>query len=94
VLVTGMHWDRLPPQLGYGSGVTCWRRLRDWTTAGVWDRLHELLLAELHATERIDWSRAAADGSHVRAKRCLCASSGGCVCSSLVGKQALIDDVG
>jgi transposase len=69
VLVTGMRWDRLPPQLGYGSGVTCWRRLRDWTTAGVWDRLHELLLAELHAAGRIDWSRAAADGSHVRAKR-------------------------
>jgi transposase len=35
--------------------VTCWRRLRDWTTAGVWDRLHELLLAELHAAGRIDW---------------------------------------
>jgi transposase len=73
VLVTGMRWDRLPPQLRYGSGVTCWRRLRDWTTAGVqsgvWDRLHELLLAELHAAGRIDWSRAAADGSHVRAKR-------------------------
>ena len=69
VLVTGMRWDRLPPQLGYGSGVTCWRRLRDWTAAGVWDRLHELLLAELHAAGRIDWSRAAVDGSHVRAKR-------------------------
>src|SRR3954470_13318966 len=23
VLVTGVRWDRLPPQLGYGSGVTC-----------------------------------------------------------------------
>src|SRR5688500_10047998 len=58
VLVTRMRWDRLPSQLGYGSGVMCWRRLRDWTTAGVWDRLHELLLAELHAAGRIDWSRA------------------------------------
>ena len=69
VLVTGMRWDRLPVQLGYGSGVTCWRRLRAWTQAGVWDRLHELLLAELHGLGRIDWSRAAADASHIRAKR-------------------------
>jgi hypothetical protein len=41
--------------------MTCWRRLRDWQTAGVWDRLHALLLAELHAADRIDWSRAVAD---------------------------------
>jgi transposase len=69
VLLTGISWVDLPQQLGYGSGMTCWRRLRDWTTAGVWDQLHALLLAELHAAEQIDWSRAAADGSHVRAKR-------------------------
>ena len=103
VLVTGMRWDRLPPQLGYGSGVTCWRRLRDWATAGVWDALHELLLAlllaelhatELHATGRIDWSRAAVDGSHVRAKRRLCVSSVRRVGTALVGDQALIDDIG
>jgi transposase len=69
VLVTGMRWDRLPVQLGYGSGVTCWRRLRDWTQAGVWDRLHELLLAELHSTGKIDWTRAAVDASQIRSKR-------------------------
>jgi transposase len=49
VLWTGIRWDRLPQQLGYGSGMTCWRRLRDWQQAGVWERLHALLLAELHA---------------------------------------------
>jgi len=69
VLLTGISWVDLPQQLGYGSGMTCWRRLRDWTTAGVWDQLHVLLLAELHAAGQIDWSRAAVDGSHVRAKR-------------------------
>jgi transposase len=69
VLLTGITWHDLPQQLGYGSGMTCWRRLRDWHAAGVWDQLHQLLLAELHAADRIDWSRAAADGSHVRAKR-------------------------
>jgi transposase len=69
VLLTGISWADLPQQLGCGSGMTCWRRLRDWTTAGAWDQLHTLLLAELHAADQIDWSRAAADGSHVRAKR-------------------------
>ena len=47
--------------------MTCWRRLREWQQAGVWQRLHELLLAKLHEAERIDWSRAAIDSSHVRA---------------------------
>jgi transposase len=49
--------------------MTCWRRLRDWPAAGVWEQLHALLLAELHAAGRIDWSRAVADSSHIRAKR-------------------------
>lgn len=67
VLYTGIPWEFLPQELGYGSGMTCWRRLRDWQQAGVWQRLHELLLAKLHAAGGIDWSRAAVDGSHVRA---------------------------
>lgn len=67
VLYTGMPWEFLPQEMGYGSGMTCWRRLREWTEAGVWQRLHEVLLAKLHAAGHIDWSRAAVDGSHVRA---------------------------
>ena len=67
VLLTGIRWTDLPQQLGYGSGMTCWRRLRDWTEAGVWDRLHALLLAQLRAAGRLDLARAVADGSHVRA---------------------------
>jgi len=67
VLYTAIPWEFLPQELGYGSGMTCWRRLRDWTEAGVWQQLHELLLAELHAANQLDWSRAAVDGSHVRA---------------------------
>ena len=45
VLSTGIGWERLPQELGWGSGMTCWRRLRDWQEAGVWDRLHAALLA-------------------------------------------------
>jgi transposase len=69
VLYTGIRWEFLPQELGFGSGMTCWRRLRDWNKAGVWRRLHELLLAELRAADLLDFSRAAVDGSHVRAMK-------------------------
>ena len=59
VLKTGIPWEMLPQELGCGSGVTCWRRLRDWQEAGVWDRLHRALLDRLGEADRIDWSRAA-----------------------------------
>lgn len=36
VLRTGVPWEDLPLELRYGSGMTCWRRLRDWQAAGVW----------------------------------------------------------
>jgi transposase len=69
VLHTGIGWEHLPQELGFGCGMTAWRRLRDWQQAGVWDRLHAVLLAELHAAGEIDWSRAVADASHVQAKK-------------------------
>ena len=47
VLQTGIPWEYLPQEMGCGSGMTCWRRLREWQQAGVWQRLHELLLAKL-----------------------------------------------
>ena len=67
MLVTGVGWEHLPRELGYGSGMTCWRRLRDWNAAGVWDRLHQILLGELREANQLDWSRALVDSSHVRA---------------------------
>ena len=67
VLHTGIAWEDLPREYGYGSGVTCWRRLRNWQQAGVWDALHQRLLVKLNAAGKIDWSRAAADASHIRA---------------------------
>ena len=67
VLQTGIPWEYLPREMGCGSGVTCWRRLREWQDAGVWRRLHELLLARLHRADLIDWERAVVDSSHVRA---------------------------
>src|ERR1043166_5426993 len=67
VLQTGIPWEYLPKEMGCGSGMTCWRRLHEWQQAGVWQRLHEVLLARLRAADRIDWSRAVIDSSHVRA---------------------------
>jgi transposase len=49
VLQSGIPWEMLPQEMGYGSGMSCWRRLRDWQQASVWGRLHELLLAKLRA---------------------------------------------
>ncbi len=67
VLHTGIAWEDLPKEYGYGSGVTCWRRLRDWQALGVWEALHQRLLTKLNAAGAIDWSRASVDGSHIRA---------------------------
>ena len=53
VLHTGIGWEHLPQELGFGCGMTAWRRLRAWQQAGVWERLHALLLAELHAAELV-----------------------------------------
>ena len=69
VLHTGIGWEHLPQELGFGCGMTAWRRLRAWQQAGVWDRLHELLLAELHAADQLEWERAIADSSHLQAKK-------------------------
>lgn len=67
VLKTGIGWEDLPAEMGCGSGMTCWRRLRDWHAAGVFDRLHELLLARLREAGCIDWSHVVVDSSSVRA---------------------------
>jgi transposase len=69
VLKTGIPWEYLPRELGCGSGMTCWRRLRDWQVAGVWHRLHQVLLERLAAAEQLDWSRASLDSDSVPAKR-------------------------
>ena len=67
VLRSGIPWEMLPQEMGCGSGMTCWRRLREWQAAGVWERLHRVLLDRLRAADQIDWSRAVADSASVRA---------------------------
>jgi transposase len=67
VLKSGIPWEMLPQEMGCGSGMTCWRRLRDWQAAGVWQRLHHLLLNRLGETDQIDWERAALDSASLPA---------------------------
>jgi transposase len=67
VLRSGIPWQMLPQELGGGSGMTCWRRLRDWQQAGVWDLIHFALLDWLARNDQIDWSRAVVDSCSVRA---------------------------
>ena len=69
VLKSGIPWEMLPQEMGCGSGSTCWRRLRDWQEAGVWEKLHRVLLDRLGEADRIDWERASLDSASVPAKR-------------------------
>ncbi|WP_307134831.1 transposase [Streptomyces aurantiacus] len=69
VLYTGIGWEDLPQELGFGSGMTCWRRIKRWINAGVFDDLHRILLAQLNAANEIDWSRAVIGGSHIDTKK-------------------------
>jgi transposase len=67
VLKTGIGWEYLPLEMGCGSGMTCWRRLRDWQRRGIWTKVHRLLLNKLREADKIDWSRAVVDSMSVRA---------------------------
>jgi transposase len=69
VLKSGIPWEMLPQELGCGSGMTCWRRLRDWQEAGVWDRLHRALLDELGEADQIDWAHGCLDSASIPAKK-------------------------
>jgi transposase len=68
VLKSGIPWEMLPQEMGCGSGVTCWRRLREWQEAGVWERLHRVLLDRLGEADQIEWERAALDSASIPAK--------------------------
>ncbi|WP_203727616.1 transposase [Paractinoplanes durhamensis] len=61
VLHTGISWENLPQELGFGSGMTCRRRLQRWTKAGVFHQIHQTLLTRQNAAKqlRLSTGRAA-----------------------------------
>jgi transposase len=67
VLKSGIPWEMLPQEMGCRSGMTCWRRLKEWNEAGVWERLHHELLDRLGTADEIDWQRASLDSASVPA---------------------------
>lgn len=67
VLKTGLAWDQLPLELGCGSGMPCWRRLKEWQEAGVWQKLHRVFLNWVGEADQIDWSRAVSGATTVPA---------------------------
>jgi transposase len=67
VLKAGIPWEMLPQEMGSGSGMTCWRRLKEWHEAGVWGRLHQTMLDRLGKADEIDWERASLDSASVPA---------------------------
>jgi len=67
VLRSGIPWRMLPQEMNCGSGMTCWRRLRDWQEAGIWQLIHFSLLDWLARYGQIEWSRAVVDSCSVRA---------------------------
>ncbi len=63
VLRTGISWARLPQGMGCGSGMSCWRRSRDWQAAEVFGRLHRALLDRLGRANTIDRSHCSLDSA-------------------------------
>ncbi|NPD21839.1 IS5 family transposase [Corallococcus exiguus] len=69
VLRSGIPWEMLPRKQFGLSGMTAWRRLEEWTRAGVWEELQARLLDELGLRGKVDFSRASIDSSSVRASK-------------------------
>lgn len=69
VLREGLRWQSLPPEMGYGSGSTCWRRFAEWTAAGVWDRAHAHLVAALGRRGLLNLERVVLDSASARAQK-------------------------
>ncbi|MBI5760060.1 MAG: transposase [Planctomycetales bacterium] len=71
ILRTGARWKDLPKH--FPSPATCWRRLKAWTEAGLFQKAWARVLRRLEGRGRIDWEQALADGTFVPAKKGVCA---------------------
>jgi transposase len=69
VLKSGIPWEMLPTKQFGLSGMTAWRRLEEWTRAGVFEQLQRVLLNELGQKGQVDFSRVSIDSSAVRASK-------------------------
>lgn len=56
----------MPQELGC-CGMAAWNKLQSWQEAGVWDKLHRVILQALETQGKLDWEHGVADASSVRA---------------------------
>ena len=66
-LRNAIRWNDRPKE--YPSGVTCWRRFDAWSRAGVWSRIHEVIVAELQRAGLLDLSELAIDATFAEARK-------------------------
>jgi transposase len=69
VLKTGCQWQELPASDRWPSGSTCWRRMREWVSAGVWPQVQRRLLNVLGRAGEVDLGKVVIDSASVRAKK-------------------------
>lgn len=67
VLKTGCAWEDLLPE--YGSDAACWRRLKEGSQDGTWERIGRTLLSQLDAQGKLEREQAFLDGSFVPAQK-------------------------
>ncbi|MFI6084212.1 IS5 family transposase [Streptomyces sp. NPDC051217] len=68
VATSGCTWRQLPSVFGPAWPTVC-RRFAQWSEAGVWARVHRVVLDELGARGELDWSRCAIGSVSVRAAK-------------------------
>ena len=67
ILRTGAPWKDLPKH--FPSPATCWRRLKEWTEADIWEKAWARLLRRLDRQGRVDREESFADGTFSSAKK-------------------------
>lgn len=67
MLRSGARWRDLPGH--FPPSLTCWRRHRAWTKAGVWKDMWDLVLVELQERGRLDVEELFIDATFTPAKK-------------------------
>jgi transposase len=67
MLRSGARWQDVPKC--FPSGSTCWRRLKEWEEAGVFEQVWQTLLGELDSQGRLDLDETFGDGTFIPAKK-------------------------
>lgn len=67
VLFSGARWRDLPSH--FPSPVTAWRRHRDWTRSGVWQKVWEEILGRLREAGKLRLMELLTDATFVAAQK-------------------------